>query len=241
MFDQLNAAIDELDVPLEHDAMIEYLRLCDRFEARRAAIIGEFETSQQWALVGSVSVTQWLMGYGRLAGDDIHRMRALARCIRLFPVTAQAYQTGDFSTAQVRAIAANVSAEAEDIFAEHEAELVPVLIPLSNRSTNTALKQWKQRADALLDDGKPTEPKPSHAHHSQLGNDRWRTDATFDLKDGQLIQDAINLAISDDVDGEPARTHPQKVADALTDICRYFLDHQEIQQSPGGDLTSPPT
>jgi hypothetical protein len=47
MFESLDVAIKELETPTDCHSMIEFLRLRDRFEAKIAHIITEFEATQQ--------------------------------------------------------------------------------------------------------------------------------------------------------------------------------------------------
>ena len=151
--------------------------------------------------------------------------------MRRFPVTSAAYQRGELSTAQVRIIAEQVSVGTEDFFARDEAGLVPKLVSLSVRDTSAVMRYWRYRAEAERDAGKPPkEPERSEAHLSPVG-DIWKLDATLGAKDGELVDTALDDAMTDDVDGEPVRTLAQKRADALVDICRYYLDHRDIQQT----------
>jgi hypothetical protein len=47
-----------------------------------------------------------------------------------------------------------------------------------------------------------------------------------------VVDTALRLAATRDVESEPARTPAERRADALVDVCRHFLDHQ--QTGPGG-------
>ena len=51
--------------------------------------------------------------------------------------------------------------------------------------------------------------------------------SSFDPHSGHELNVALRVAQTDDVESEPARTPGQRRADALIDICRYFLDHQQ--------------
>jgi hypothetical protein len=46
------------------------------------------------------------------------------------------------------------------------------------------------------------------------------------------VATALRLSETDDVEGEPARSPSRRRADALVDVCRWFLDHQHHR--PGG-------
>jgi hypothetical protein len=54
----------------------------------------------------------------------------------------------------------------------------------------------------------------------------------LDPEGGQIVSTALGLATSPDAEGEPPRSPAQRRADALVEVCRWFLDHQH--QKPGG-------
>ena len=43
---------------------------------------------------------------------------------------------------------------------------------------------------------------------------------------GQVVTTALRLATTDDTGAAPARTPGHRRADALVEVCRWFLDHQ---------------
>src|SRR4051812_23685548 len=118
MFETLGKEIAALGDHGDGETVTEYFRLLEQMLAAGADLVAEFEASQEWALDGSVNVTQWLTSHCGVGRDDAHRMRVLARVARLFPVTAAAFRSGDLSSAQVRSIAANVPRELEAVFAD---------------------------------------------------------------------------------------------------------------------------
>jgi len=131
------------------------------------------------------------------------------------------------SGGQVQAIVVNLKDRTVGLFAEHEAELVPDLVNLSVGDTATAMQDWAQRAQALIgDDPDPAVPERS-LHLSRILDGRRELSGSFDPEGGAVIDTALRLAASRDVDGEPARSPAQRRADALVDVCRWFLDHQQ--------------
>jgi hypothetical protein len=57
-------------------------------------------------------------------------------------VTAAAWGAGELSSTQVQIIAANVRQSRVALFAEHAAEVVPALAPLSAADTADAMVLW---------------------------------------------------------------------------------------------------
>lgn len=76
------------------------------------------------------------------------------------------------------------------------------------------------------EEAEPSEPERS-LHLSQTTDDRWVVDGTLDEEGGSVVATALRLAMPErtDVLKRPANRR----ADALVDICRYFLDHQKTR------------
>jgi hypothetical protein len=128
------------------------------------------------------------------------------------------------SSGQVEAIAANLDAPTLELFAAHEAAVVPALVDLSPPDVTIAMVAWREAATPHPD---PKPERPQVLHLSRTLADRWRTDGTLGPQTGELLASALRLATSPDDEGQPARTPATRRADALGDICRHFLDHQQ--------------
>src|SRR5205085_10757603 len=129
---------------------------------------------------------------------------------------------GDLSGGQVQAIVANIDDHTAALFAEHEASLLPALRDLTVGDTASAMQTWRARADAVVD--RPARLANERSLHlSETLDGRRELTGSFDATSGAVVETALRLATTDDVEGEPARTLAQRRADALTDICRYFL------------------
>ena len=232
MFETIGKDIANLGANGDEDNVCEFLRLREQYDAAGSVLIAELEASGDWARTGAVNMAQWLTTRCRLSRDEARRLRALARVVRLFPVTAAAFQAGDLSSAQVRTIGANVPKELETVFAEREADLIPYLIPLTLKHTVRVMKRWKQVTLDEFNLGEPREPATQELRITQVDNDTWRITDTCNNDDGQIINAACWRAMTDDVDGEPVRSHGQRLHDALTDICRHYLSYDRQPVSP---------
>jgi Domain of unknown function (DUF222) len=125
MFEQLGDAIDELDIPVDGAALAAVVGLRDRLDARISDAVGACARGGLWELDGATSMTAWLADRA-----GMHRPRAAAtasraRTLARLPVTAAAWRNGVLSSGQVEAIAANLDADTLDLFADHEAAMVP--------------------------------------------------------------------------------------------------------------------
>jgi hypothetical protein len=172
-------------------------------------------------------MTAWLAHHTRMPRPRAAATSARARKLAQLPVTAGAWRDGVLSSGQVDAIAANLDPDTVGLFAEHETVLVPTLVELSVRDVTAAMGAWRECATADRD------PRPEPAdtlHLSRTLGGRSRLDANLGPEGGELLSTALRLAESRDVDGEPARSAATKRADALADICRHFLDHQQTRR-----------
>jgi hypothetical protein len=93
------------------------------------------------------------------------------------------------------------------------------------------MRHWAANAAALSDEPPPAEPDRA-LHVSPLLDGRYRLDGDLDAETGRLVATALRVAETRDGEDDPPRTAPQRRADALGDVCRFFLDHQATQ--PGG-------
>jgi len=219
-------AIDALDLPVDSVVLAEAFALADRLNAKLTAAVGEHDAAEVWGHDGATSMTAWLRHHTRQSGRQAAACTRTARRLRELPVASAAYRDGVLSGGQVQAIVANLKDRTIGLFADHEAELVPELVKLSVHETGTAMQDWARRAEAVLGDD-PDTPTPQRSLHlSRILDGRRELSGSFDPEGGGLIDTALRLAATRDVDGEPTRSPAQRRADALVDVCRRFLDHQ---------------
>jgi hypothetical protein len=140
-------------------------------------------------------------------------------------------------------VVANVNDRVAGLFAEHEGDLVPRLAALNVRETAIVMQAWRDRADAVLDDeGEPREPRRS-LHVSRTLDGRAELKGSFDAEAAAPIEAARRLAATCDVEGD-VRSPAERRADALRDVCQWFLDHQDTattECSPTGGAPSSTT
>ena len=155
---------------------------------------------------------------------DSARLAATAHKLRQLPVTAAAWRAGELSGGQVDAVLANVGNHLER-FADHEAAVVDTLAPLAVHHVARVMAAWRAKAEALAEDVEDAERERSVHLSSTLGG-RFELSGSLDAATGAVVATALRVASSDDSDAEPARTPAERRADALGDVCRFFLDHQ---------------
>jgi hypothetical protein len=222
----LAGAIDRLDLPVDNDVLAEAFALADRLNAKLLAAVGEHDVAEVWRNEGATSMTAWLRHRAHNTSRDASLCAKTARRLRHLPVTSAAYGEGRLTGGQVQAIVANLSDRTAGLFAQHEAVLVPGFAELSVAETASTMQSWARHAEATLDDPDKSEPERS-LHVSRILDGRREVRGSFDPEAGSLIETAIRLAQTKDVDGEPERSPARRRADALADVCRWFLDHQQ--------------
>ncbi len=225
VLDDLAEAIENLDIGVDGAAIVRALALRDQLDARIAEVVGAFDAASLWDIDGATSMTAWLKSSARMTDRVAKRTSSIASRLRKLPVIAAAYGAGSLSGGQVEAILANVDDTTVEVLAGQEAELVEYLVPLTVAGTCRAMASWKARAQP--EPPEPTEPERS-LHLSSTLDGRYVLDGSFDAEGGATVETALRLATSDD----GSRTPAQRRAEALVEICRFFLDHQQTR--PGG-------
>jgi Domain of unknown function (DUF222) len=227
MFEELGDAIEGLDIPADGAALAAVVALRDRLDARISDAVAHCDRAGLWELDGATSMTAWLTQHSRMPRPRAAATTARARKLARLPVTAGAWRDGTLSSGQVDPIAATLDVDTLGLFADHEAALLPTLVDLPVRDVATAMAAWRECATVERD----PKPEPAQALHlSRTLGGRWRLDATLGPEGGELLATALRLAQSPDAHGEPTRSAATRRADALTDTCRHFLDHQHTRR-----------
>ncbi|GMQ97864.1 MAG: hypothetical protein BMS9Abin17_0367 [Acidimicrobiia bacterium] len=100
-----------------------------------------------------------------------------------------------------------------------------------------AINHWSQQVDhrsALTDTQNRRERRGVYLRHTLTG--MWDLKGTLDPESGHTISTAIT-SITDPtlIDADDHRSHPQRRSDAITDICRFWLDHNQTVTTSGGN------
>jgi len=221
----LAEAVGELEPPADPDELAEALRLRDQLEAKIALGVAAFDREALWELDDATSAVAWLRARGLATGDAVGLVKAGRRAAAA-PALADAWVDGRLTGGQVKAIVANVSEKAAELFADHAPELIPTVEGLGVAETTAVMRVWQARAEALLDDGEPSESVRS-LHASETFDGRTELKGSFDRATGAAIRTALRTAETLDDEATGTRTAAERRADALGDICRFFLDHQD--------------
>jgi len=231
VFEGLAQAVEELEIPVDSAALTEVWGLVDRLTAKATMASAAFDAADLWDVDGDTSMTGWLRHRAGMSSRDAAATTKTGKRLRAAPVSAAAWVEGDLSGGQVAAVVANLDDDRAALWAEHEATVVPQLVPLPVHHVGAVMRAWAERADATLDKPEKGE-RPNRVHFSKTFAGRGELSGAFDAELADLIATALRLATTKDAKGEPARTPAERRADALADIVKFFLDHQTSR--PGG-------
>lgn len=203
--------------------LVAAVRSHDRDEARLVAAIDEFDASGEPDLLGFTSTHAWLKDQGLHPRDAFELVR-IARKLRRMPGTAAAWSDGALTGGQVRIITALVIDRHVDLYAEHEPELLPHLVGLSIDETQTALRLWRDRADALNPGPEPRD-EACVVHLNQTMDDRGVLNASLDAEGYVLWSEALRLADSDNF----TVPTPIRRGEAMKLIAQFFIKNQNLK------------
>lgn len=227
---ELAEAIESYEVGGDADSLRDAFRLLDLLTAKVVTAVAAFESSGQWADDGATSMVAWLRQHaGQTARDAGWTVRA-TRLLSRLPATRAAWLDGDLSGGQVRAVVANVATPRTALFSDHEEGVIGAVAGLSVAETARAMRHWARCAEAVADGDAPVERRGLRLSADLDG--RVDVAGRLGAEGGAVVTTAVRLAESPDVDGEPPRSAPERRADALVDLCRFYLDHQTGR--PGG-------
>lgn len=219
----------------ELDAEIAELH---RAEQRLAALkvdrIAEADTRRFFGALGFGSAAAWLRTRLGVRHGVARSWVALARSLRHMPRTRDAFAAGDIDESQARVLCEARSVD-PGAYAEAEETLVDAAVALIPKHFRSAIDHWRDAADAarFSDDRR--------AMHERRGLSLSATWAGMGRLDGWLDPEAtatVTTALrtyGDRAARDPGdhRSPTQVRADALVDICRFYLDHADVPMSGG--------
>jgi hypothetical protein len=231
---ELVEVIRDLDLHGLDDA-IGVVRARALLDAKAAEVIGQVDHDKDWMLDGHSSMAACLRADAGIGFGEGRRLSRRAEVLRDLPMTTAAWVEGTLDSGQVDLIVAIVTDRTRPLLAETEDQVLSLLIGCSHRQTKRLLGYWQARAEAILavDDpeaGDPGDP-PQSLHVSETGG-RGAVDGDLDLVTLELLKAALRLAERRDDEGED-RQPSQRRADALADLCRWFLDHHGVKHTAG--------
>ena len=216
--------VESMELGTDADSMRDALAAVDRMQAKLAVAVAAFIDAGDWEIDGSPSPIAWLREHGRMSSGHAGWLARMAKRMGEFPAVAEAWCSGKLSGGQVQAIVANTCDKTAAMFAEQERALIPYLAPLDANACAIAMAHWRSRALDRLKQKAPQE-RPRSLYCSKTLGGRREIKGNIGAEAGERLDTALRLASRDDHEGE-VRTPAERRADALDDICEFFLTHQ---------------
>ena len=214
---------------------MEFERASRVLEAERSRRLVEVERRAAWAVDGHLSVVSWLAARVRLGFSRASQQVKLSRALREMPVTREALGAGELSSEAVGLLVSAREA-APEAFSEAEGMLVDAAGALPAREFRAAVAYWRHAADASAAEERTRRIyERRHLHVSPMIEGTVRIDGDLDPESGQTLITALR-SVQDAWarDGvSDVRTAPQRRADALTELCRSWLDRVDRPEVAG--------
>ncbi len=224
MYEALRTELEAVQPTCDGAELLDLLALRDLFESRVSAAVGEFDRWGSWEMEGFHHPAAWIAHRARTTVREAHRLVQTARRLEQLPATRSAWESEAISGGQVAVVLAGVRRLHRELYAEHEGDLVPQIEALGVVETSRAIAHWSAHADALIEPPIDAEPE-RNLRASKLLGDRLVLEGDLDADRGEVVLTALRVAETSDDPGT-SRTAATRRADALVDVCRYFLDNQ---------------
>jgi hypothetical protein len=226
VIEQLEAALQSDDMPSDPDGFAQAFVLMDRLSAKLHAAAAALDASGAWADDGSLDAAGFVSARGRCSRGQARRMLGVGKKLRQLPVLFRAWQEGTMSGAQVEVVLAKVGRHVE-LFSAQERELVPTVAALDLHQCTTAMSEWRRRADAVSPEDELKPEEPSELYLSETMDGRRELSGHFSPADAEVVESALEAAITWGGEGTPLQSPSQRRADALAGICRFYLANRD--------------
>lgn len=211
-------------------ALVQTRELIDRTEAAFAKGIGYLEKSGQYKADGALSLTAWVRANCKLSGAAAAERVEVARALEQLPKTEAAFAQGAVGYHHVAVLAHAAENVGVAEVRKAEANLLRAAQTLDPGQFTGVAKQWEHRVDAqavLAEANRARERR--YLHLSEPLNGLVRLDGQLDTEGGSIVRTALNALMRPQKDDE--RSHGQRQADALVELCRRGGSRSEKSSS----------
>ncbi|MEA2010225.1 MAG: DUF222 domain-containing protein [Actinomycetota bacterium] len=218
------------------ESVVSMKRLIDASNAQFLVMVAEMDRREIPQTEYGLSTSAWLMHSCRMAATEASGTVKTARALAQMPEVAKEAVEGNITPNGVRLLA-KLRDKHPDEFSDHESVFADIATYLDPRELRQAVSLWEQQvnyAGALADADSARERRRFYFHQSYEG--MWVTSGDIDPESGHVISTALRSHTDPaNLDRDDNRSMPQRNADALTDICRFWLDHNDDIAIAGGE------
>jgi hypothetical protein len=174
-----------------------------------------------------LTTKQWLRRFCRFTGAEAARSLTTARALDSMPTVAKRAHAGEIPIGHLQRLAA-VQQRHHDDFALHEPVFADIATYLDASDLRRAVDHWRQQvsSEAAVDAAKQVSRR--RLSIGQTFEGMWHLDADLDPESGHIVATVLRAHADPGlINPGDSRTHGQRMADALTDVARFSLDHDE--------------
>jgi hypothetical protein len=222
---------DELE-----QSVIGLKRLIDASSAQLLVLVAEMDRRQIPRTEHELSTTAWLRHFCHMTATEASGTVKTARSLVEMPTIAEQAVAGNIVPNGLRLLA-QARDKHPDEFADHETVFAEVATYLDTLDLRRAVSHWEQQVDypAALDDTE-TARQRRRFYCNQTYAGMWSTSGDLDPESGHVVATALHSRTDPaNLDAADRRSMPQRNADALVDICRFWLDHSDDTALSGGE------
>jgi hypothetical protein len=230
------AQLDGMADDVLEKATVDLRRQINAAHAQFTLHVRELERRAVPERVHGLYATGWLKRFCHMSAFEASGTIKTGRAMTHMPTITDGALTGAIPPRSTQLLGQARDRHRSE-FIEHEAVFADVAAYLSITDLRTAISHWEQQVNY---------PK---AHDDITQRDRRRSLYLAPMLDGMgdirgtltaelfhTVQTAIDATVNPTfLDGRDNRTAPQRRADALGDVCRFYLDHSDTTVTSGGE------
>jgi len=218
------------------ESVIAAKRMIDRAHAELTCLVAELDTRQLTDIDHALSTTAWIRHFCQMTSTEASGTVKTARALDHMPSVTDAALQGQIPHRSVQLLS-QARDRHPDAFRGHETVFADVATYLSVKDLRRAVSHWEQQVDyagALDETDTAHQRRRFYFNKTYLG--MWNATGDLDPESGHVIATALHGHTDPaNLDPDDRRTMPQRNADALTDICRFWLDHNNDTAISGGE------
>ena len=195
-------------------------RLITGFEAEFARFAHAAEFAEVWRTGGATSMQAWLAAATGATIETARRQVRLADTVTKAPVIGDRMRAGQLSADNAEALATVVDS---DHFAGDAEELLEIAAASAPHETRKALELWRSITDPKNEAERDAQAR-ARRHLGFSKGDNGMTDIKGSLpdEDAAYIKTALDHIAGKAFDDTSGRSYPQRIADALTELCKAY-------------------
>jgi hypothetical protein len=209
-------------------------RELDAAEAAWLNEVAEYDRSGEYTVDNFQSAAVALRHACKLDGGVAHRYVSLARKLEKLPVVAAACADGKISQRHAQVVADAYTADRADEIGHLEAELVEQAAQYPPKVLGRIVRRF---TDAIDGDGGASEDETEFERRALYAaatfNGAFDIHGNGDRLSGACIDTALRTEMDRDLQDHDPRSTPKRRFDALTAICRIYLEQLNLSETHG--------